>query len=192
MDPQQFNQRALALAGDVIAAVRPQHLGRPTPCPAWNVGDLLRHMISQNKRFAAAARGDEADVVCPLDVSELGDDPAATYRESADLAVAAYLAEDIADRWMVLEELPRPLPALVAISLHFTDSLMHGWDVARSIGMPFEPPAELSGAGLGIASGIPDEARGPGRPFGPVVDPVSAASDFDRLLCLTGRDPYWN
>ncbi|GAB3292475.1 TIGR03086 family metal-binding protein [Parasphingorhabdus pacifica] len=191
MDVQPLNRRALALASEVIAAIRPEQLGLPTPCSAWTVGDLLRHMISQNKRFAAAARGEEADAACPLDGAELGDDPAATYRDSADLAVAAYLVEDIADRRMVLEELPGPLPAPVAISFHFTDSLVHGWDVARSIGVPFQPPAELSGAALGMASRIPDEARGPGGAFSPVVEPVSNASDFDRLLCLVGRNPYW-
>ncbi|MFD0489749.1 hypothetical protein ACFQ0O_25025 [Saccharopolyspora spinosporotrichia] len=111
-----------------------------------------------------------------MDGGELGDDPAATYRDSADLAVAAYLVEDIAGRRMVLEELPGPLPALVAISFHFTDSLVHGWDVARSIGVPFQPPDELSGAALGIGSRIPDGARGPGersaRPSSPFPAPA--------------------
>ncbi|CAM04190.1 uncharacterized protein (TIGR03086 family) [Saccharopolyspora erythraea NRRL 2338] len=191
MDLRASNRRALALVSELIAALRPEQLGLPTPCSAWTVGDLLRHMISQNKRFAAAARGEDADAACPLDGGELGDDPAATYRDSADLAVAAYLVEDIAGRRMVLEELPGPLPALVAISFHFTDSLVHGWDVARSIGVPFQPPDELSGAALGIGSRIPDGARGPGGAFGPAVEPVSSAGDFDRLLCLVGRDPYW-
>jgi hypothetical protein len=105
-----------------------------------------------------------------LDGCELGDDPAATYRDSADLVVAAFTVADIAERRMVLEKLPGPLPAPVAISFHFTDFLVHGWDVARSIGAPFQAPPELITAALGLASRIPDEARGPGAAFGPVVE----------------------
>jgi uncharacterized protein (TIGR03086 family) len=191
MDFRPQDRLALDLAGEAIVTVTPEQLDLPTPCPPWTVADLLRHMVSQNKRFAAAARGEDPDAACPLDGGELGDDPAATYRDSADLVVAAFAVADIAERRMVLEELPEPLPAPVAIGFHLTDFLVHGWDVARSVGAPFQPPPELITAALGLASRIPDEARGPGAAFGPVVEVSPDAGDYDRLLSLVGRDPAW-
>lgn len=50
-----------------------------TPCARWNLADLLRHMISQNKRFAAAARGEDPDEASTLQGSPLSTDPAAEY-----------------------------------------------------------------------------------------------------------------
>jgi uncharacterized protein (TIGR03086 family) len=193
MDFRAPDRSALDLAGEVIAQVTSQQLALSTPCPGWTLADLLRHMIGQNKRFAAAAEGADANAVCPLAGDELSADPAGDYQESVRLVTEAFAAPGLAGRRVVLDELPGGLPGPVVVGFHFTDFLVHGWDVARSIGVRFEPPADLASAALGLARQIPDtpQTRGPGGPFGQPVQVPETASDYDRLLGIVGRDPAW-
>ena len=37
--------RALDQLGDLVAAVREDHLGNPTPCADWNVQQLVTHVL---------------------------------------------------------------------------------------------------------------------------------------------------
>lgn len=191
MDYRPLNRQALALADQIIASVPAERLGDPTPCAPWTVRYLLKHMVSSNLRFAAAARGDDPDTACPLDEADLGDDPAGVFRKSGELLVAAFDEANIVDRQLVLEELPAAMPALVGIGFHVTDLFVHGWDVAVSAGVPFSPPAELTAAVLDRVSRIPDAARAPGGPFGPILETGSHDTDLARLLGLVGRDAAW-
>ncbi len=191
MDLRPFDRQALDLTAAAIDGVLPGQLLLPTPCGPWNVGELLRHLISQNKRFAAAAAGLDPDAACPYDSGELGDDPAGDFRASADEVTAAFAVSDIGERQVVLPELRGPFPAPVAIGFHVIDFVVHAWDVARSLGRPLDPPAELVEVALRLAAQIPDAARGPGAPFGPAAAVQPDAPSYQRVLGLTGRDPAW-
>jgi uncharacterized protein (TIGR03086 family) len=191
MDYRPLDRRALDLAGEVIAQVPRERLGDPTPCSPWTVRDLLKHMVSANLRFAAAVRGDDPDAACAPDEADLGDDPAASFRGSAKVVTEAFGVPDLADRRLVLEELPGPMPAAVAVGFHVTDVFVHGWDVAVATGVPFTPPEDLTAAVLDRASRIPDAGRAPGGPFGLVVEAGSGDTELARLLGLVGRDPGW-
>ncbi|MGO4425582.1 maleylpyruvate isomerase N-terminal domain-containing protein, partial [Streptomyces sp. MCAF7] len=57
LDIQELDRRSLALLGDVVAQVKDDQLRLPTPCPDWTLHGLIRHLVSQNEGFAAAARG---------------------------------------------------------------------------------------------------------------------------------------
>lgn len=191
MDFRPFDHRAVTLAANVIARVTPGQLSLPTPCPPWTLADLLRHMVAQNIRFAAAVSGEDANAACPIDGADIGGDPRLAFSGSADLVTEAFAAQDLDVRQVVLDELPGPLPGQVVVGFHFTDFLVHAWDVAKPIGVPLAPPADLTAAALELAARIPDQARGPGGPFGPVVEVPPGSPDFDRLLGVVGRDPGW-
>jgi uncharacterized protein (TIGR03086 family) len=188
-----LDRRALDLTGAAVAAVRPADLDRPTPCPPWRVADLLRHLVSQNLRFAAAARGEDPDAACPYDGGDLGDDPAGAYRDSADRVTAAFAAPDIDARRIALPELFRPVPAPAGIGFHVTDYVVHAWDVAASVGAPLDPPADLVTAVLPLLEQIPDgpPVRGPGGPFAARIPVPDSAPPYHRVLAITGRDPAW-
>ncbi|QWZ08761.1 maleylpyruvate isomerase N-terminal domain-containing protein [Nocardioides panacis] len=53
--------RALDQAGDVLAAVHPDQLARPTPCADWDVARLIGHLVGAPVRFLQMARGGEPD-----------------------------------------------------------------------------------------------------------------------------------
>lgn len=191
MDLRPQDRSALELAAELVDSISPGQLDLPTPCGPWRLDDLLRHMVSQNKRFAAAALGTDLDAAAPLEGGELDGGPAAAFRASVREVTAGFAADGPADRTVVMPELPGPMPVSAAVGFHFTDFLVHGWDVARALGAPFAPPAELTRAALALAERIPDGARRPGGPFGPIAETGPDADPFDRLLGLTGRHPDW-
>jgi uncharacterized protein (TIGR03086 family) len=192
MDYRPGNRRALELVGEIVARVRPDQFGNATPCAPWTLGELLEHVVSQNIRFAAAARGEDADAACPADGADLGGDPARAFAESAKLVNEAFAAPELVNRLVVLPELPAPLPGMVAVGFHLTDTYVHGWDIAVSAGIEFAPPADLTAAVLDRAAKIPDAARADGGPFGPVVAADPDAGDVAQVLALTGRAPDWS
>jgi uncharacterized protein (TIGR03086 family) len=192
MDIRTLHNRALELATEVVDQVTTDDLGRPTPCADWRLGELLAHMIGQNHGFAAAARG-------------LGDDlhqwrdrpfPGAPARSWAASVADVAGAFATASAPLRIPEI-RPgldIPAESAISFHYLDTLVHGWDVAATLGLPFEPAPELGRAVLAVAARVPAEPNGdrrPGAPFGRVLTPDAGAPEFHQALSRLGRDPAW-
>jgi uncharacterized protein (TIGR03086 family) len=80
----------------------------------------------------------------------------------------------------------------MAIGFHFVDYVVHGWDVAATLGVPYEPAPDIVAAVLPLVMMIPDgDFRStPDAPFGPVVN-ASGATDFDKILAHLGRRPDW-
>lgn len=191
MDILDLDRRALAAAGEAVARVTAAQLGGPTPCRDWTLRELLAHLVAHNHGFAAAARG-ETVAASVWDGSQVSDEPYPAYLESARAAGDAFAAPGALERQVELAGLGA-FPLRIAIGFHFVDYLIHGWDVARSIGAATEPDAELTITALKFASRWPDapQTRGPGKPFGPRIDVPASAPPFDQLLGLLGRAPDW-
>jgi uncharacterized protein (TIGR03086 family) len=191
VDILDLDQRALAGAARIVAQVTPGQLAGPTPCQDWTLADLLAHMVAHNNGFAAAAAGAPAGTPA-WDSTPLGDDPPAAFRQSAAQASAAFAAPGALSRQLELPGLGT-FGARTAISFHFVDYLIHGWDVARAIRVAPEPDPELVAAALSMVSRYPDspEVRGPGAPFGPKLPVPDDAPPLDRLVGLLGRSPSW-
>ncbi len=198
MDILDLDRRALAAAGEAVAAVTAAQLSGPTPCRDWALRDLLAHLVAHNLGFAAAARGEQVPAEV-WDGGPVGDHPYPVYAESAQAASDAFAAPGALDRQIELPGLGA-FPLRIAIGFHFVDYLIHGWDVARAIGLTSGPGrgaegpgSELTATALKFASRWPDvpQLRGPGAPFGPKVDVPAVAPPFDRLLGLLGRSPDW-
>src|SRR5262249_17737316 len=86
-----------------------------------------------------------------------------------------------------------PMPA-EAVGLIVLDELvLHGWDLARATGQPFQCDPASTAAVLEFTriSALPEQAAGRGGLFGPVVAVPEDAPAFDRALGLAGRDPAW-
>ena len=190
MDFRPYNRQALDLNQQVIDGITETQLDLPTPCAPWTVRELLSHMVSQHLRFGAVARGEDPEQACPLDKAELGDDPAETFRATSASVTAAFAAGPD-DALVLLPEIGRPIPLGVLISFHLFDFVVHGWDVAVSIGAPYAPAAELTSLAYEAGKRIPDAARVPGGSFAPVVQVGSDADALAGLLGLAGRDPQW-
>ena len=84
-------------------------------------------------------------------------------------------------------ELPADVAALVAVN----EVVVHGWDLARATGQPYEPDADSVQACLDFATSFEVPADAGEGPFGPPVDVPSDAPVLDRLAGATGRRPDW-
>jgi uncharacterized protein (TIGR03086 family) len=189
-----LNRRVLETSVGIVAGIKPDQLGSPTPCTEWDLRALLEHMIGQHYGFAAAARGEETDRSI-WDPHPLGDDPVTQYTDAVREVTAAFGEEGLLGRRFVLPEIHETLrfPAPAAISFHLLDYVVHGWDVARSIGSAAQYDDDLVAAALAVADQIPQGAPRlePGALFRPNVSVPEDASPMDRLIASTGRSPSW-
>jgi uncharacterized protein (TIGR03086 family) len=187
-DVRELDRRALAVVEEVVASVGAADLERPTPCADWSLSALLEHVVNENRGYAASARGAPA-IVSIWYSGDLKPDPLRAYRDSAERVVFAFAWPGVYEGVIEVREFGY-FSAPVAIGMHFVDVLVHGWDVARSLGVPYRPADELAAGALAIASRWPrtGERR---REFRRRVRVPAGASDFERLLGLLGRSPSW-
>jgi uncharacterized protein (TIGR03086 family) len=197
-DVRPFHRAAVQASVGVVAAVTRDDLHRPTPCAGWNLLDLLAHMTAQHHGFAAAARGrGDNEVVWAAEraVDAVATDPGGTYAAAAADVLDAFAADGVLEASFALPEFGpgAAFPGAIAIGFHFVDYVVHGWDVARSIGAPLALSDDVVAAVLPLVFVVPDgEYRTTdGAPFGPAVAAPDGASDLDRILSHLGRLPGW-
>ncbi|WP_326954949.1 TIGR03086 family metal-binding protein [Amycolatopsis sp. NBC_01286] len=187
MDFRELDRRTLLVLDKIVAAATPADLARPTPCAGWTLADLLRHQVGENHAFATAARDGSAP---DWDAGDLGDDPYAAYRASVDDYLDAVADDDVLTRELAVNTFGT-FPGPIATLMHLVDTVAHGWDLARALGLPYEPDADAVSAALRMAERIPDEGREKNGSFAHSVNVPADASDLDRFLALLGRDPAW-
>jgi uncharacterized protein (TIGR03086 family) len=193
MDIQDYDARALEATGRVVERVTEDQLTRPTPCDGWDLRALLVHMTGNNNGFADAAEGRPTDPAVWAG-DGVGDDVVAEYRKSAERVRAAFAADGVLDRILEVHGYGR-YKAPEAIGMHFIDYLVHGWDVARAIGVDHRLDPELCLAILRIGETWPQDAPriwgGPGAPFGKRIPVPDDAPPDERTLGFLGRRPDW-
>ena len=186
------DQLALAIdaTGALIAGVGPDQWSNPTPCPEWNVRALVNHLVVGDRMFAHILSGKEMPSPETLrrmrGLDRLGDDPVGAYRESAAALLAAFQQSDVLQG--VFQVPVGRLPGTAALYLRITETLVHGWDLARATGQPAKLPDEVAEAALAFVRGrqAPDVPR-TGHPFGPIQPVGEDAPAIDRLAAHLGR-----
>ena len=83
-------------------------------------------------------------------------------------------------------ELPAEIMGLVALS----ELVLHGWDIARAMGIPFDISDDILQVVFDLHYPPQPQEERDGM-FGPVVEVPDDAPLVDRLAGLTGRDPRW-
>ncbi|GAA0314163.1 TIGR03086 family metal-binding protein [Actinoallomurus spadix] len=125
----------------------------------------------------------------------LGADPAGAYAEAAEDVLAAFAEPDAPSREFPLPEVGpgSTFPESQAIGFHFIDYVVHGWDVARSLGLAYELDDDLAEDALRVALAVPggNHRLGPGAAFGPEPPAPVDPSPLDRILTALGRSPAW-
>ena len=182
---------AQRLAG-LIALVEDDELGRPTPCPAYSLGDLIDHAGGLALAFTAAAnkeRGTYGDQGPSGDASRLGDDWRKRIPSDLKTLVEAWREPDA---WTGMTRIAGMDAPAEMVGLTVADELVvHGWDVARATGQPYRCEPELLDAARSflVQFASPDAPAGPNVPFGPSRQLPDDAPLLDRVVALAGRDP---
>ena len=155
-----LDARAARASVRVVSQASVADLARPTPCADWRLAELLAHMTAQHNGFAAAAAGDGGDLVHWQTGAPVAD-PVGEYAAAAERVIAAFAAAVVPAREFVLPEISPELrfPAVVAIGFHFVDYVVHGWDVARTLGRDYDLEPDVLAAAVAIARAVPDGER---------------------------------
>ena len=176
------------LAG-LVRGVTDGDLKAPTPCPGYTVGDLLDHINGLSVAFTMAAMKTPLDGAAAGDASRLPLD----FRESMPAGLG-----ELAQAWRAEEAwdgMTRAggvdLPGEVAGAVALDELVLHGWDLARATGQPFEVDEGLLQVVHGFVSSIGPDDRD-GSLFGAAVEVDPNAPLLDRVLGLSGRDPAWS
>jgi uncharacterized protein (TIGR03086 family) len=179
--------QAAAVAG-VVARVRDEQLGDPTPCVGTAVAGLLDHLVGLTTAFRMAAEKTPVPGGPSASADHLSPDWRMLIPAQLDSLVEAWQRPSA---WTGTAEaggvmMPAPVTAVVALD----ELLVHGWDLAVATGQDYAADPVSVEACLGFATRV---AAGPPVPglFGPPVPVPDDAPAFDRLLGLTGRDPSW-
>lgn len=175
-------------AGSYVEQITDADLERPTPCGAWNLRQLLDHMVGQHLGFTSVVRDGaaDADAYRPVPFTP------ASWQASVDELLDAFAVADLGAKVVEVELHPTlPLPIGVLVGAQFLDTEVHAWDIAAALGARYEPDAEAVAAVLRIAEPIPDDAgrEQPGAAFAHAL--AGGATPWSRTLALLGRDVDW-
>lgn len=180
----------------LIEAVPDEALGRPTPCTEYRVSDLLHHIAGVTVAFGGAAvktRGESSTMGPWGDASKLDPD----WRTSLPVRLKA-LAEAWRDpdAWTGMTRVGgQDQPGEVTGIILLGELVVHGWDLARGAGLPFEvDPTTLAPLYDLVRQvfGPGQDPAGRGPAFGPPVSVNPGAPPLDQTLALLGRDPAWS
>lgn len=176
---------------NLVRRIPDDALDRTTPCRDRSLGALLDHVDGLAVAFRMAAQKTPLDAAPSADSGRLGDD----WRTRIPAALEA-----LSEAWRDPEawggmtaaggvDLPGEVAGLVALD----EVVVHGWDVARASGQPYDVPEEELEAVLRFVAPFSEPGQEAAREglFGPVVAVPDDAPLLDRVLGLTGRDPSW-
>ena len=156
-----------------------------TPCTAWDVWALVKHVVAENLWVPHTMGGAAiVEVGGEFDGDVLGDDPKGAWTASITPALAAFEAPDALE---VTVHLSRgDCPATTYLEERILDLAVHAWDLARAIGTD-----EV------LSSTLVEELWNTWRPrrrqlhesgfFGTPVPVEAGAERQARLLALVGR-----
>lgn len=180
--------KAIALAGDTIAAITPGELEAPTPCPDYNVRQMVRHMIAVLRRVPVAASGGNPFSL-PSSADDVPDsDWQKAWEEASSAATAEWSAPDMLGKTCNLGF--TTLPGVAAAVAYTTELTLHTWDLGQATGRtPAWDPAVLAPSIGAMRHAVPPEPRGGMVPFGPVVEVAADAPPIDQLAAWYGRKP---
>jgi uncharacterized protein (TIGR03086 family) len=181
---------------DLISSITDDELGKPTPCPAYTLGDLVQHVGGLALAFTAAANKERNEYndrePPPGNIDRLGDDWRTRIpRDLAGLAQAWRDPEAWDGMTMIAgSESPSAVVGLVAAD----ELVVHGWDVARATGRPYDPEPDVLDAAQRFLAMIasPDAPAGPEVAFGPSRQVPGDAPLLHRVVALAGRDLSWS
>jgi uncharacterized protein (TIGR03086 family) len=147
-----------------------------TPCDAWNVRDLMNHMLETQQYFVTMARTGDGTPPSAQPPELVGADPVADFERARAETLSTFGAEGVIEK------------TGPSIGIAFSDQLLHGWDLATATGQDATMPAGLPEAAYEMIHGRFTEEQRKGV-FKPEIAVAANASAQDKLLAYTGRNP---
>jgi uncharacterized protein (TIGR03086 family) len=185
---------AAELAASAVAAIGPDRWAAATPCADYDLRTLVDHLAwgAVLSRCAAERTPLDRDWSNPQPPPFLAglapEQWAPAIERELRVAADAWATPGAWDGDTVMGT--TPMPASLVGPMMLAEFAVHGWDVARTVGAPYEVPDELGRVVLVAVEGMATMGRDGGW-YGPEVPVPDDAPAFDRALGLAGRYPAW-
>ena len=154
----------------------------PTPCDGWTVRDVVRHVVDTERDFLVRQGFD------PGEAPDLAE-PAAAWRSHVRVVDTILATDGVADREYD-GYFGRTTVGETMSDFYGWDLVVHGSDVARATGQPWEVSEDQAVRLLATADGWGEALYSDGVCADAVAVPADASTS-DRLLGRLGRDPGW-
>lgn len=180
---------AASAVAALLDGVSDADLDRPTPCD-YPVAALLDHFVLLTAAFTDTARKADGRTGSPPVPAAAHLDPQwrTVLPQQLDGLVAAWRQPSAWEGMGTAGGVTMPADVMAVVALD--ELVLHGWDLARATGQPFEPdPTSVE-----IVHGFTAQFGESGAEglFGPTVPVAPDAPLFDRALGNAGRDPGWS
>lgn len=176
-----------------VIDIPPSRWDEPTPCKGFSVQELRLHVLGWLEFFAAALNDPSGSTPRPdPDARVLNDDELASDSVRAAACQFARAISEVPEGELVtMAQARMSKEAVLAMALG--EYLVHGWDLHVATDVPWEPVDTAAGPALEFLNmTVAPEHRGADSGFFDAeIDPPPTATDFERLLCFSGRDPNW-
>lgn len=185
-DPRPMLHRSFDQATRVVRGVGPDQLARPTPCAAFDVADLLTHMVGVGRRIAGIGRGEAQSGALRLPAGVDHSGWATAFETTRTESVASWADPAVLERKI---ELPFGTFTGDQVAEIYTMELTaHTWDLASATRQVDALDEALAEASLAVARQVlPAQPRGGFIPFAAVVPVPDEASAYTRLAGFLGR-----
>ncbi|MFD0580705.1 TIGR03086 family metal-binding protein [Dactylosporangium darangshiense] len=162
----------------VVDRVGAGDLGAPTPCAGWDVAALRGHLLEWGPALEGAARKESVP-------------PGAAYDSLREQVTRLAEAWGEPAAWAGTTRMATvELPAEVVGGMVLGEFVLHGWDLARALGLPVTWDDEVLRLLYAEVARSADQGRSMGV-YAAEVPVPSGASLLARTLGLSGRDPDW-
>jgi uncharacterized protein (TIGR03086 family) len=162
-----------------VQAVPQDKWSAQSPCEDWTARDVVGHVVRNYRSIAAEATGGEARL--------MGDDenPVKAWSEAYGRLSALAKDPDALAKPVRGPGGPTPLEQAMG-SLVAMDTLVHTWDLARSVGGDERLDPDVTHLSRQLLEPMDAMIRRPGV-FGPKLDPPEGADEQTQLLYFLGR-----
>lgn len=177
-------ERAAGGTLPVVRGIGEDQLAAPTPCGRYDVHALVDHLFQVILNFQALAAKKDSDF--GAEPEHLEGDVYGRFAAETRRLIEAWGAPGAEEGTSGAMGMPARTVGAMALG----DLTVHGWDLARATGQPYEPDAALVAVLGEEFTALAPTARRMGV-FGEPVPVAEEAGPFAVLLGLTGRDPNW-
>lgn len=165
--------RSFTQAGELLDRIGPDDLGRPTPCPEWDVLALANHLVAQPRIFVTMLQGSPPGWGREVLTADFGEE----LRRRGNVVV---------NLWREVQDAPMLDP-----DWHSAEIAVHSWDLASALGVPTDGLDQQVAERAVVAM---DRILGPqrtGRAFADARSAPAGSSAYDHLAAYAGRTVPW-
>lgn len=171
----------------VVEQVGEGQWSNSTPCDEWSVRDLVNHVVVEQLWAPPLLEGKTiADVGTVFDGDQLGPEPKEAWKEAVLESRAWFAAPGAMERTVHLSYGDES--ATNYCDQMTLDALIHGWDLARAIGVDEGLPDDLVEWAYAAFLPMQELLTGSGM-FGSPVPVADSGNQQSMLLALLGRQP---